>query len=124
MAREKVRTRRYARAYFMQETLDREALERNRDRFKSVALVDCRYIGYAMNANFDGSVFIGCDFRAVDFSGSSFRNCTFEDCDLRGAVLEDCDFTSAACDSETRWPLGFDPSTVGVTVVDDENDGD
>ncbi|GAA2014217.1 hypothetical protein GCM10009719_26090 [Nocardioides kribbensis] len=72
------------------------------------------------NVTFDGATFDGSSLRGAQFVDCSFRGASFFRCDLRGADLSSSDlsevnFIDVGFDAGTRWPRGFDPSSIGRT---------
>lgn len=73
------------------------------------------------------SILLGCDLRLAQLQGADFRDTRLEDSDLRDADLRGTDLRGANldgsrlggahADSETQWPIGFDPVEAGVSIA-------
>ena len=79
------------------------------------------------NAILDACVSRGANLEDTDFSGASLKFVGFRldnlggrtnlfGADLSTAVLDGADFTGASCDSETKFPAGFDPVARGLII--------
>lgn len=89
----------------------------------SATLADFTY------SDFSGSTFVYAYCLGSDFTGSIFRDCLFINTNFNVACLIGADFTGATfqgipvfdgClyDDTTKWPVGFDPTTItGATHV-------
>lgn len=61
----------------------------------------------------------GADLTSADLAGASLRGADLRDAHVSGAKLD-----SVQGDSETKWPVGFDPEAAGVIFVDHEESPD
>lgn len=74
-----------------------------------------------------GGDFSGTSFYRADFRGAQFSDAVLSGCDLRGALflgatLENVAMDGAIYDSETVWPLGFEPNLLGAVNIDEGGD--
>lgn len=85
-----------------------------------------------------GARLAGCDLtwaclRSCDLSGAVFTGALLLEADLRETRLHGADLSAtpaldsvrwdgARCDRSTRWPRGFRPTAVGVTVETERSD--
>jgi hypothetical protein len=58
--------------------------------------------------------FQGADLTDVDLAGATLKRACLEGAILTGANLAGVDLTGARYDTETRWPVGFDPERHGA----------
>jgi uncharacterized protein YjbI with pentapeptide repeats len=75
-------------------------------------------------ARFENSNLKGANFRQADLNHAKLVDANLLDAtsekaalfgaDFRRAILKRADFESADCDTDTKWPNGFDPKAVGI----------
>jgi len=108
------------------------------DQFYGYGMQDISAIGLDFSGNRYGGGMIlsakGGDFRNANFSKSPIHGCNFVGANLQGANLSGCriwggasfkranltgvNWKDATFDKSVSWPEGFDPSKVGLKLVD------
>ena len=81
--------------------------------------VESRVYGSFRNSNFSKSPIHGCNFVGANLQGANLSGCriwggvSFKRANLTGVNWKDATF-----DKSVSWPEGFDPSKVGLKLVD------
>lgn len=81
-------------------------------------------------ALFMGASFFGVSMERADLRDADFDGCNLGDTNLQYALLQGADFAGAGLreanlkfafyDARTVFPIGFDPITAGMILVDEE----
>ena len=89
--------------------------------FEGARILGSRSFGAAnlTNANLRNADFSGVNLEFADLTGANLRDANFSKVYLRNATLTGTDltgtdFTDAWFNSQTKWPDGFDPLTIGA----------
>lgn len=70
------------------------------------------------NKDLSNLVFKNYDFGNIDLSSTNMTGVVFRKCDLSATTgLQSSSLAGASCDSETKWPQGFDPVNAGVKII-------
>jgi len=73
---------------------------------------------HLFGADLRGAHLEGAHLEGAHLRGAHLRGAHLEGAHLRGAHLEGAHLEGAFCDSQTRFPAGFEPAEVGMRVVD------
>lgn len=97
----------------------------SRAKFRGAKLMNAYFMGAILkDCDLQSAVLVGADFTSADLTGANLSNTDARFCSFKRAVVKGAhvgvldpkavDWEDAIYDSETIWPVGFDPTAFGL----------